>query len=82
MKRLLQEIRDFEKYKDCLNKELYEVYKNYLVERSKRLLNEITAEGLSKAFRYVFKQNVLKDSDSIMRAIDKLKKQYLTISVC
>lgn len=74
MKSLLQEIQDFEKYKNCLNKELYEVYKNYLVER---VLNEITPEGLSRVFKYVFKKDVLKGSDAMMRAIDKLKNGTL-----
>lgn len=74
MKNLLHEIRDFEKYKGCLSKELYEIYRNYLVER---VLNEITAEGLSKVFKYVFKKDVLKDSDAMMRAIDKLKNGTL-----
>ena len=74
MKRLLQEIRDFEKYKNCLSKELYEVYKRYLVER---VLNEMTPEYLAKNFRRSFEKNELEDSEATIEAVNKLKKATL-----
>lgn len=77
MKKLLQEIRDFEKYKDCLSKELYEAYKSYLVECSKKVLNEITVEGLASTFKFLFDNNMSDDPETTINSINKFKKATL-----
>ena len=77
MENLLQEIRDFEKYKNCLSKELYEVYKSHLIERSRKVLNEITVDGLADTFKFLFGNDVANDPEATMRSIDRFKKAAL-----
>lgn len=77
MENLLQEIRDFEEYKNCLDDDLFTIYKEHLVKCSKKLLNEITVNGLADTFKFLFGNDVVNNPETTMRSIDRFKKATL-----
>lgn len=77
MRALLQEVCDFEKYKNCLDTELCKVYQNYLVEK---VLNEMTPKFLARNFGRIFSQNELDTPNATAEAISKLKRAALKTS--
>ena len=76
MKTFLQEIRDFEKYKDCLSTELYRVYRNYLVEK---VLKEMSPEFLARNFERFLNQNEIDGPEATIEAVNRLKKATLQV---